>query len=213
MLPAYYAAIHYANSIPLSYQHTMISISDAHKILGTSIYSTKEEIKAKYRALSQIWHPDNGGNTEEFKKVNEAYERLCASYPDMNEVLSKLLFQEIVKPEFNPMYFYRFLGECHDETNYEQRCAEEHLERVKAYIVMFEGKILPDHMQRLQQTEALLSKKIQENAQLMADLFVSRLEWKAICDNTSPSKQHRSKNHVPKSEESTTPELLDTKQC
>ena len=44
--------------------------------LEISIDATEEEIKAQYRALAMIHHPDKGGDEEKFKRIKEAYEIL-----------------------------------------------------------------------------------------------------------------------------------------
>lgn len=45
-------------------------------VLGISPNSTKREIKAAYRKLVIIHHPDRGGKTEDFIKIQKAYEYL-----------------------------------------------------------------------------------------------------------------------------------------
>lgn len=47
-----------------------------YDILNISKTASKEEIKKAYRKASLKHHPDRGGNTEEFQKVNRAYEVL-----------------------------------------------------------------------------------------------------------------------------------------
>ena len=49
---------------------------DLYGILGIKNTASKEEIKRAYRKASLKHHPDRGGNAEEFKKVNRAYEVL-----------------------------------------------------------------------------------------------------------------------------------------
>lgn len=39
-----------------------------------------EVIKASYKALAFLCHPDRGGNAEHFKELTAAYERVCAGY-------------------------------------------------------------------------------------------------------------------------------------
>ena len=41
-----------------------------YDILNISKTASKEEIKKAYRKASLKHHPDRGGNTEEFQKVN-----------------------------------------------------------------------------------------------------------------------------------------------
>jgi len=49
---------------------------DLYKILNVEKSSSQEEIKKAYRKASLKHHPDRGGNAEEFKKINRAYEVL-----------------------------------------------------------------------------------------------------------------------------------------
>lgn len=47
-----------------------------YELLGVNKNASQEEIKKKYRELVKKHHPDVGGDTELFKKINEAYEIL-----------------------------------------------------------------------------------------------------------------------------------------
>jgi len=49
---------------------------DYYSILGVTKNSTPDEIKKAYRKLVKDHHPDRGGDAEQFKKINEAYEVL-----------------------------------------------------------------------------------------------------------------------------------------
>jgi hypothetical protein len=49
---------------------------DDLRVLGVSWPCSAEELKAAYRRLALRAHPDRGGSAEEFRRVNEAYERL-----------------------------------------------------------------------------------------------------------------------------------------
>jgi len=49
---------------------------DYYKVLGVNENSSDDEIKKSYRKLSLKHHPDRGGNANEFKKINEAYQTL-----------------------------------------------------------------------------------------------------------------------------------------
>ena len=49
---------------------------ELYKILNVKQTSSQEEIKKAYRKASMKHHPDRGGNAEEFKKINRAYEIL-----------------------------------------------------------------------------------------------------------------------------------------
>ena len=49
---------------------------DYFKVLGVKETSTDDEIKKAFRKLSMKHHPDRGGDEEQFKKINEAYQTL-----------------------------------------------------------------------------------------------------------------------------------------
>jgi len=52
-------------------------MEDYYKILGVDRNASPEEIKRAYYKLAQKYHPDKpGGDTEKFKKINEAYQIL-----------------------------------------------------------------------------------------------------------------------------------------
>lgn len=57
---------------------------DYYKILGVSRDAGDDEIKKAYRKKARACHPDVGGDEEEFKRVNEAYEVL--SDPEKKKV-------------------------------------------------------------------------------------------------------------------------------
>lgn len=53
---------------------------DHYKVLGVDNDATQEDIKKAYRRLASKHHPDKGGDAEEFRNVQQAYEIL--SDPD-----------------------------------------------------------------------------------------------------------------------------------
>lgn len=54
----------------------MTAAPDYYKILGVPRTATADEIKKAFRKKARTAHPDAGGNEEEFKQINEAYEVL-----------------------------------------------------------------------------------------------------------------------------------------
>lgn len=61
--------------VALSTSSTLHSSSDYAR-LGLPPTATKEEVKAAYFTLAKRLHPDNGGDSEQFNQLNEAYRRL-----------------------------------------------------------------------------------------------------------------------------------------
>lgn len=84
-------------------------MDDYYNILNLNKNCTREDIKKRYRKLSLKHHPDkNGGEgSEEFRKINEAYEVL---YDDKQRKLYdlKLLFRDIdlTEDDYNLMFSY-----------------------------------------------------------------------------------------------------------
>lgn len=51
-------------------------MSDHYQTLGVARNATPDDIKKAYRRLAGIHHPDKGGDTAEFQKIQQAYETL-----------------------------------------------------------------------------------------------------------------------------------------
>lgn len=51
-------------------------MEDYYKVLGVSEKASGDEIKKAFRKLSLKHHPDRGGDSDVFKKINEAYQTL-----------------------------------------------------------------------------------------------------------------------------------------
>jgi curved DNA-binding protein CbpA len=76
-----------------------------YDVLGVPPSATTEEIRAAYRKLAQVYHPDKPtGDEAGFKQINEAHQVLCSSYRrglyDMQ--LSTSEAQAIVKESIDP---------------------------------------------------------------------------------------------------------------
>jgi DnaJ family protein A protein 2 len=50
--------------------------SDDYETLGLQPNSSLREIRKAYLTLSMVFHPDKGGDPEQFKKIKAAYENL-----------------------------------------------------------------------------------------------------------------------------------------
>jgi molecular chaperone DnaJ len=61
-----------------------MSKQDYYSILGVNKNSDQATIKKAYRKLAKEKHPDSGGNEEEFKEINEAYEILGDEQKKLN---------------------------------------------------------------------------------------------------------------------------------
>lgn len=53
-------------------------MSKAFKTLGLPDTATPDEVKAKWRELCMIHHPDRGGNPVEFDEIRRAYKQAYA---------------------------------------------------------------------------------------------------------------------------------------
>ena len=51
----------------------MMTFLQACEVLGITSEASKTEARRAYRQLAQICHPDKGGDSEQFKRVNEAH--------------------------------------------------------------------------------------------------------------------------------------------
>lgn len=52
-------------------------VPEEYEILCVQPGSPIEVVKAAYRALAFMCHPDRGGNAEHFKQLTAAYEKIC----------------------------------------------------------------------------------------------------------------------------------------
>ena len=66
----------------LDEEPTPQEVKDAYKIFGLSKDATIEEVKAQFKALSKLYHPDtkNNSDSEQFIRIKEAYDVLKLHY-------------------------------------------------------------------------------------------------------------------------------------
>lgn len=55
---------------------------DPYEILGISKSASEDEVKKAYRKLAMKHHPDKGGDPEQFKKIQSAYDRIIKGEPE-----------------------------------------------------------------------------------------------------------------------------------
>ena len=56
------------------------SLSKAFTLFNLDSSATLDDVKKRYRALSKLYHPDTGGNQEEFKRLNQANQVLMQHF-------------------------------------------------------------------------------------------------------------------------------------
>jgi hypothetical protein len=56
-----------------------IAVSDPYRTLGLSPNASDQSLRERYLSLARTHHPDRGGEPEQMRKINDAYERVLAS--------------------------------------------------------------------------------------------------------------------------------------
>ena len=56
-----------------------IAVSDPYRTLGLSPNASDQSLRERYLSLARTHHPDRGGQPEQMRKINDAYERVLAS--------------------------------------------------------------------------------------------------------------------------------------
>jgi DnaJ-class molecular chaperone len=61
------------------FQRALRGDPESLKVLGLSTSATPDEIRAAFRKLAKIHHPDAGGTEDEFRRIETAYRAALAS--------------------------------------------------------------------------------------------------------------------------------------
>lgn len=83
-------------------------------ILGVSENDSKEVIKNKFRKLAKQFHPDKGGNSDEFIQINEAYTKIINNTCSENDTKKKSttnlnIFKEFLQKQIRKEYKQLFM--------------------------------------------------------------------------------------------------------
>ena len=75
-----------------------MTIPEAYTVLGLKHGASESDIKSAFRKLAMLYHPDKNPNgTEQFKKINEAYEVLTKN--------NKVNFNSTSHPDYWDTFF------------------------------------------------------------------------------------------------------------
>jgi curved DNA-binding protein CbpA len=80
---------------------------DYYSILGINENANNTEIKKKYRSLAIKFHPDKGGDPEQFKQISEAYQILSDSRK--RKEYDNKLTENLFTNSDNPIYIFNEL--------------------------------------------------------------------------------------------------------
>ena len=77
------------------HQVSLAEFQDAIKTLDLISLRTKEDVRQKYLKLSRLYHPDmEGGSTEKFQEIRQAYEVLVEYMDNFRFVFSDEEFKQ-----------------------------------------------------------------------------------------------------------------------
>jgi len=77
------------------HQVSLSEFQDAVKTLDLISLRTKEDVRKKYLKLSRLYHPDmEGGSTEKFQEIRQAYEVLVEYMENFRFVFSDEEFKQ-----------------------------------------------------------------------------------------------------------------------
>jgi curved DNA-binding protein CbpA len=76
-----FGAVHEANGKPNQTSSALAELADCFAVLHLRPTAPPPLVDSAYRVLARLNHPDSGGDGENMKKINMAYERLKAVVP------------------------------------------------------------------------------------------------------------------------------------
>ena len=77
------------------HQVSLSEFQDAVKTLDLISLRTKEDVRKKYLKLSRLYHPDmEGGSTEKFQEIRQAYEVLVEYMDNFRFIFSDEEFKQ-----------------------------------------------------------------------------------------------------------------------
>lgn len=91
-----------------------MNAKEAYKVLGVNSDTSFEKIKEKYHKLLLKHHPDKGGNSEIFCKINEAFKVIQnkperTSKPDSDDSMSTIdIFKSFLKTHIQSKFFKEY---------------------------------------------------------------------------------------------------------
>ena len=71
-------------------------MSTPFQILGLPEHASFEDVRRKYLELAKKYHPDNGGNAEDFSKISKAYDTIEIKQKKMKKVANHLKIIELI---------------------------------------------------------------------------------------------------------------------
>lgn len=77
---------------------------DAYSKLGVSYFSSYDDVHQAYKSLVRKYHPDKpNGDTEEFRKIQHAYETIVQSNTCKDPIIEEIKEQKRTKPVFDTL--------------------------------------------------------------------------------------------------------------
>lgn len=81
-----------------------MNLADAYAIFGVDKDTNKEELLKKYKQLCKKYHPDTGGNEDEFKKIQEAWSLIQNKNDTYNQGFQNHKYSFVINYTFTVMF-------------------------------------------------------------------------------------------------------------